>query len=245
MKRVLITGASRGIGSAIALEAARRAYDEVIVHYHENHTAADEVCNDIRKMGKAAIPFAANFANADGVDSLIELVRTYKEIHGIVHAAALNVFKPLSALRPNQWDLCLQISTGSFVQIMNAIIPMMPSGSAVVAVSSLGSRMAIPFYGPMGPLKAALEASVRQYAFECAPFGIRVNGIAPGFVRTSSIEKFPNATELIQLASLQTPLENRIAEPDEIAPVAGFLLGDESRWITGQILVVDGGFSLS
>ena len=244
MKRILISGASRGIGRAIAIECASRDFDEVIVHYHEHKTDAEAVCKKIESLGKKAYMISANFAHPDGIDFLTDSIKQYGELHAFVHAAALNVFKPLSTVRPNQWEMCLQISTGSFIQIANAVYPLMKKGASIVALSSLGSSRAIPNYGPMGPLKAALEGAIRQLAFEFAAAGIRVNAVAPGFVRTSSIQKFPNAEALIALASEHTPLEQRIAEPEEIAPIAAFLLSNDARWITGQILTADGGFSL-
>jgi NAD(P)-dependent dehydrogenase (short-subunit alcohol dehydrogenase family) len=112
-----------------------------------------------------------------------------------------------------------------------------------VAVSSLGSRRAVPAYGALGPTKAALEAIVRQCAFELAPRGVRVNAVNGGLIETGSIEKFPDAQKMKERSVQRTPA-GRLGTPEEIAEIVLFLAGISSRWINGQTLVADGGFSI-
>ena len=245
MKTLLVTGGSRGIGAAIAVEAARTGYDRVVVHYHEHGDDAKRVCDTLHALGKEATAIHANFVNPDEIDAMMDEVEKLGAIDGLVHAAAINVFKPLHNVRINQWDLCMSASTRSFLQIGSRAKPLMSSGGSIVAISSLGSTRALPHYGPMGPLKAALDAIVRQLAFEFGPDGIRVNAISPGLVQTTSIQRFPNPETIIQRVKERTPLGGRIATVDDIAPVAAFLLSPQAGWITGQTIVIDGGFSLT
>jgi enoyl-[acyl-carrier protein] reductase III len=113
----------------------------------------------------------------------------------------------------------------------------------VVAVSSLGSGRVVPNYGAMGPTKAALESIVRYLAVELAPRGIRVNGVSSGLVETSGIKKMPGISRLMAEASARTPA-NRIGTPEDIADVIMFLVGPSARWICGQTILADGGYSL-
>src|ERR1017187_7128511 len=153
MKTIFVTGGSRGIGAAIALEAARNGFDQVIVHYNEHGDDAERVCALIREMGKSAATFHANFVYPDEIDNLMDSVASFGKLDALVHAAAINVFKPLHTVRVNQWDLCMSASTRSFLQIAGRAKPLMLAGSSLLAISSLGSERALPYYGPMGPLK--------------------------------------------------------------------------------------------
>ena len=146
-------------------------------------------------------------------------------------------------LRPNQWDLIMNISARSFLLCAQRCIPLMREGS-IVALSSLGSVRVIPNYGAMGAAKAALESMVRYLAVELAPRGIRVNAISGGLVETDSIKHFPDSEKLIREVINRTP-GGRIGQPDDIADVAMFLISSKARWISGQTLIVDGGLSLN
>ena len=245
MKTALVTGASRGIGRAVAVELATRGYEHIMLHYHQQRAAAETVSEEIQELGVKATLLQANLGDPDAIDTLTETVLgATTELHALVHAAAINTFKPLHKVRPSQWDLCMNVSTRSFVQLVELLMPALKLGSSVVALSSMGSERALEHYGPMGPAKAALEAAVRQLAFELGPQGIRVNTISAGLVRTTSLDHFPQRDAMIAYAERVTPLR-RIAEPHDIALAVHFLLSDDARWITGQSIVADGGYSIA
>ena len=119
---------------------------------------------------------------------------------------------------------------------------MFATPAAVVAVSSLGSRFVTPGYASIGASKGGLEVLVRYLAAELAPRGVNVNAVCGGPVDTDSLRSFPTFVELEQM-SRQRP-SGRMGQPEDLAPVIAFLLGPDARWIRGQVIVVDGGFSL-
>ena len=119
----------------------------------------------------------------------------------------------------------------------------MTKGGSIVAVSSLGSQRVVPNYGAMGPAKAALECSVRYLAVELASREIRVNAVSAGLVRTDSLARMPGISRITQDVESRTPA-GRLAETRDVADVILFLVGPSSKWICGQTIVVDGGFSL-
>jgi enoyl-[acyl-carrier protein] reductase III len=119
----------------------------------------------------------------------------------------------------------------------------MPQGSAIVAISSLGSFRVLDNYVLVGTSKAALESIVRYLGVELAPRGIRVNAVSGGVVDTDALEHFPNRDEMLRAANERTPA-GRMVEPRDIADAVMFLSGPQSAMICGQTLIVDGGFSL-
>jgi enoyl-[acyl-carrier protein] reductase III len=119
----------------------------------------------------------------------------------------------------------------------------MPSGSSIVAVSSLGSVRVLENYSLVGTSKAALEALVRYLAVELAPRGIRVNAVSAGVVETGALEHFPNREEMLRHSIERTPA-GRMVEPEDVAGAVAYLASPEAEMVRGQTLIVDGGFSL-
>jgi enoyl-[acyl-carrier protein] reductase III len=241
----LITGGSRGIGRAVATLMARDGGHTIIINYLQNEAAAEETRRFVEAQGSRCFLYPANLSSADEIDRLFDLLSGQTEhLDGFVHCAALNAFKPLSTVKPNQWDLTMNVDARGFLLCAQRAVSMMKEGGRIVAVSSLGARRVIPNYGAQGPAKAALEAIIRSLAVEFAPKGIGVNCVAAGLVETASIHKFPNADHLIQSVVEHTPC-GRIGTPEDIAKVVGFLLNTDSAWVCGQTLIADGGMSLS
>jgi len=239
----LVTGGSRGIGRAICRRLARSGIGTIIVNYLENEAAAAVTRQEVEAMGAVAHLLPANLAHPSEIDGLFDRIgQITEQLDIFVHSAALGAFKPLSLLKANQWDLSMAVNARSFLLCVQKCVPMMPQG-AVVAVSSLGSRRAVPNYGAIGASKAALEAMIRQLAMELAPRGIRLNGVAGGLIETESIAKFPDYHQMVRSVIAATPA-GRIGQPDDIADVVAFLISPEARWIHGQVLVADGGYSL-
>ncbi|MFQ5869696.1 MAG: SDR family oxidoreductase, partial [Candidatus Zixiibacteriota bacterium] len=121
---------------------------------------------------------------------------------------------------------------------------MMPSGSKIVAITSLGSQRYIKGYASMAVSKAALETLTRYLAVDLAPRGINANTVCGGFIDTEALRGLPDFESLKQQVITRTPGE-RLGRPEDIADVVAFLCSEESRWITGQTIIVDGGFSLT
>jgi enoyl-[acyl-carrier protein] reductase III len=237
----LVTGGSRGIGRAIAVRLAATSAETVIVNYLRNQVEAEKTAKVIAEHGARCILARANLALPNAIDSLFETVRTATDhLDVFVHGAALAAFKPMMALKPNQWDLTMNINARAFLRCVQQAVSFMKSGK-IIAVSSLGSQRVVPHYGVMGPAKAALEAIVRYLAAELAPAGILVNGVSGGFVQTDALKWFPENP--IAEARRRTPAK-RLGTPEDLAEVVAFLVSPAANWICGQTIVADGGLSL-
>ena len=166
------------------------------------------------------------------------------QVDGLVHCAALGSFKEVMEVRPAQWDLTMNVGARSFLLCVQQLAPAMSAGGRLVALSSLGSQRVVPTYGALGIAKAALEALVRSLAVELAPRGIRVNAVAAGPVAGTSITQHPHAVELLERSTARTPA-GRLVTAQEVADLVLLLLSPMAQGLCGQVLVADGGLSLT
>ena len=235
----VVTGGTRGIGRAVAGRLAALGAERLYLGYVQDDGAAEACARD---LGERVRLIRENLADPDGVDAFA--ARIGEDVDVLVHAAALGAFKPLLDLRPNQWDLTMNVCARSFPLLLQRLRPrLLPRRARVVAISSLGSSRVVPSYGVLGVSKAALESAVRYAAHELAPHGVRVNAVAAGLVESPVLEILREKGVDVEAARRMTPM-GRLAEADEVARVVEFLAGDLSSWVCGQILVVDGGLSL-
>jgi enoyl-[acyl-carrier protein] reductase III len=239
----LVTGGSRGIGRAICLRLAEMCAQTVVINYLQNDQEAEKTSRLVEEHNSRAILAKANLLYPEEIDKLFDIVKAETDqLDVFVHCAALGTFKPIIQIKPNQWDLTMNINARGFLLCVQNSVPLMRNGE-IVAISSLGSSRAVPDYGAMGPTKAALESLIRYLAAELAPAGIRVNGVSGGFIETDSTKKFPDAARLLREVSGRTPARG-LGQPEDIADVVMFLISPAARWIHGQIIVADGGLSL-
>lgn len=241
---VLVTGGGRGIGRAIALRLAE-AGAAVIVNYLRNGDAARQTCADIAARGGVAEAIAADVGAPKDVRALFEAIRArWARLDAVVHNAAIGRFQPVLAVRPLDWDLAFRTNAHALLLLAREALGLLPEpGGRIVALSSLGSGRYVPFYGAIGPSKAALESVMRGLAVELAPRGIRVNAVSAGMIESETLRQFPES-DALRAAIVQRTPANRLGTPEEIADIVLFLCSAGSRWITGQTLVADGGFSL-
>ena len=234
---ILITGGSRGIGRAIALRLAAPG-NRILVNYLQNEEAAEATAAQIRAQGAEALVVQANVRSEADLKRLAEALDS---VDVLVHNAAVGALKPYEKLRTSHWDLTLESSLRPF-WLLSKLAPL-AEGARVIGLSSMGSQRFIPGYAAMGAAKAGIEALTRQLAVELAPRNIRVNTVCGGLIRTDAIQYFPEGEEMLELADRLTPL-GRVGEPEDLAGAVAMLLGEDARWITGQVIVVDGGLSL-
>lgn len=242
----LVTGSSRGIGKAVALELARQGAN-IVVNYVRNEEAAQAAVRELSAVGVKALPFQANVGDPKAAEELIKFTaEKLGSIDILVHNAALGAFKPVHQLKLNQWQLSMDTNAQALLVLAQKALPYMEAKKRgiIIALSSLGSRKFIPNYGAIGISKAALENLVRYLAVEFAPKGIRVNCVSGGPVDTDALKFFPDYQALKQLVTEKTPA-GRIAQPEDLAKVVAFLASPESAWIYGQTIIADGGLSLS
>jgi len=243
-KVVLITGASRGIGRAIA-ELFSREGAHIVLNYLRNEEAAKETEKALTAQGSQVLRVRANVGNPKEAQELVETAgKKFGKIHILVHNAALGAFKPISSLRVNQWDLSLDVNAKALLVLAQAALPWMEKeGGSIIALSSLGSKRYIPNYGAIGISKAALETLVRYLAVELAPKKIRVNAVSGGLVDTDAMQSFPGQEAFKKEVVRRTPA-GRIGRPEDLAKIVLLLASEEAGWVYGQAVVADGGLSL-
>jgi enoyl-[acyl-carrier protein] reductase III len=161
----------------------------------------------------------------------------------VVHNAATGVIRRALETEDKHWDWTLTANARAFLSLARAVVPGMPKGGSLVAVSSLGSTRVLENYVLVGTSKAALESLVRYLAVELAPRGIRVNAVSAGVVETGALEHFPNKEKMVREGVERTPV-GRLVEPEEVAGAVAYLASPDAEMVRGHTLVVDGGFSL-
>ena len=237
----LVTGGSRGIGRAVVEELARDGWDVVIVHLR-NADAATGTVNAVHALGRRCVAMQANVGKPDECADVVRRVSAEcGTLAGLVHAAGLGALSPTLATRPARWQIAWDSHVGGLLALASAAQPIFADGAGIVAFSSLGAWRVMPGYASIAAAKGALESAVRYLAAELAP-RVTVNAIRGGPVDTDSLRSFA-FFDAIDAESRRRP-PGRLGRPEDIAPVAAWLLGPGARWITGQVITADGGFDL-
>lgn len=243
-KVALVTGASRGIGRAIAQKLASAGCD-VVVNYYNSHAEAEALCAEIRAMGRRALAVKASVGMPESVDELFDELRTrFDRLDIVVSNAATGVLRPALEMSLKHWRWCVETNAFALNLLAQRAVPLMPSGGRIIAMSSLGAQRAMPGYGFIGASKAALESLVRTLAQELGPRGIRVNAVSAGVVDTDALQFFPNREELLASFAHRTPA-GPVLTAQDVAGAVYLLCLPEAGMVNGHTLFVDGGFSIS
>jgi enoyl-[acyl-carrier protein] reductase III len=241
-KVALVTGSSRGIGRAIALELGRRGAD-VIINHRRNSTRAqaEAVAHELHTLGRRTLVVKADVADPQDVAQMFSLIQSeFGALHIVVNNAASAVFRPLLQLEEKHWEHVWDVNVKAINVCIKQAVPLMPRG-AIVNITSLGSIRYLPNYGALGAAKAAIESLTRSYAVELAP-AIRVNAVCGGLVDETGFSEMMPHDEKERIARL-TPA-GRMVKPEDIAKVVAFLCSDDAEMIRGQSIIVDGGLGL-
>lgn len=241
-KVIIITDSSRGIGRASAEQVAR-AGAKVIVSSRKPEPC-EEVVERIRRAGGEATVIPCHVGEKAQVEALVEqTLAAYGRIDGVVCNAATNpTMGPLSTLTDDIFAKIMQVNVQSTLWLSNLCAPHMAKqgGGSIVLLSSITAILGNAFIGAYGMSKAAEGQMARNLAVELGPQNIRVNSIAPGLVKTDFAKAIWDNPDLMKKQLGNTPL-GRIGQPDDIAGVVHFLLSSAANYITGQMIVADGG----
>jgi enoyl-[acyl-carrier protein] reductase III len=217
-----------------------------VVNYFLNHEAAEKTAAEVRAHGVRAHLVQADMKDPGQIRKLFDEVKVhFGGLDILVSNAASGVFRPANDLTAKHWDWMMNTHPRAFLLCAQAAAPLMRGRRGrIVSVSSIGSQRAIPFYAGMGASKGALETMTRYLAVEYAPLGIAVNCVSGGAVSTDSWQQLAEVESVIETIRRKTPA-GRIVGPEDIAAAVLFLCSPEAEMIRGQVLVVDGGYSLT
>jgi len=233
----LVTGASRGIGRAIALQLAN-AGAAVIVHYHKNRAAAESVAGE---LGGPVRLVQGDLRSPREIDALVKTLADAR-LDILVNNAALWGGTPLGSTSIETLEAMLDANVKGVFWLTQAVLPLLREGSRIVNISSLAGRIGRAGGRSLyGATKAAVDAFTRNWALELAPRKIRVNAVAPGYIDTDMTAGYFSDPTVLQHAVDRQPF-GRLGHADEVADVVLFLCSPASNWITGESLNVSGGF---
>ncbi|UYZ33826.1 SDR family oxidoreductase [Clostridium beijerinckii] len=239
-KVAIITGASRGIGSAIARQLSELGA-KVVVNYSNNAVKAEEVVEEITKSGEQAVAIKADVSNIKDVERLFsETITKFGKVDILVNNAGVILYKLLSDVTEEEFDKLFNINVkGTYFACQQAMKHMEDNGRIINFSTSVVGSM-FPTYSVYAATKGAVEQITRQLAKEFGPKKNTINAVAPGPINTElfNVGKTDEQIEAIR----QMNSFGRIGEPDDVANAIEFLVSDKAQWITGQTLRINGGY---
>jgi glucose 1-dehydrogenase len=244
-KTALVTGAGRGIGAAVAVELARRGAD-VVVNYRRSEAEARGVAAEIEKLGRRALAIQGDVAQKSDIDAMFDRVEsTWGKIDILVNNAGIEQRWPNAECREENYDAIMATNVrGAFFCAQRALVGMKEKGwGRVINISSIHEIKPTGFCSVYGASKGAIMMLMRELALEYSRFGVTVNNVAPGAIRTDINRKVLSDPAYEAKVMAKIPV-GAIGEPSDVAHAVAFLASDEARYITGASLFVDGGLSL-
>jgi 3-oxoacyl-[acyl-carrier protein] reductase len=241
-KVAIVTGASKGIGAAIAQHLAAEGA-AVVVNYSSSKEGADRVVAEIARKGGKAVAVQANVARQAEIQRLFaETRKAYGKLDILVNNAGIYEFAPIEEVTAEHFHKQFDLNVlGLLLATQEAVKAFGPEGGSIINISSVVATAAAPSVSVYSATKAAVDAVTRSLAKELGPRKIRVNSINPGMVETEGVRAAGLAeSEMRTHLEAQTPL-GRIGQPEDIAPAAVFLASADSGWITGETLYLSGG----
>ena len=239
-KVALVTGSSRGIGRAIALELAKRGFS-VVINNDEKPQEKIEVMNEIKKIGQRALYIQADVSDPDQVEEMIKkILNEFGRIDILVNNAGVVMDKKLENMSVGQWNRVLSVNlTGTFNCTKSVIKYMKEQGGGkIINIASVVGEIGNFGQANYAASKGGVIAFTKTVAKEYAKDGILVNAVAPGFINTKMVQNIPE--KVMQKILDQIPL-GRLGGPEEVAKLVCFLASDDANYITGQVININGG----
>ncbi len=241
-----MTGSSRGIGRGVALNLAGEGA-RVVVNYVNRKDKAEEVVEEIKSLGGESIACQADVSNKEQVDAMMaEAVKTFGRIDVLVNNAGIVVFKEFFDFTEEDWDYTTNTNVkGVFLCSQAAARQMMKTGGGnIVGVASIsGEKVTATTQTAYCASKGGYHMLIKCMAVALAPHKIRVNAVLPGGIPTDQNIEFLQVPEILEFFVNHTPL-GRVGTPDDVAGAVKYFASDEASWVTGALLVMDGGYIL-
>jgi NAD(P)-dependent dehydrogenase (short-subunit alcohol dehydrogenase family) len=246
-KVAIVTGASRGIGAAIAANMAEEGAKVVLVS--RKIDGLQGVADEIRGNGGEAMPIACHVGHSDQRQAMLdEALKAYGKIDILVNNAATNPhFGPMLTIDERAWDKTFEVNVKGYfgmIQLVAGHLQQRKAKGSIVNIASVVGQMAAPMQGVYAMTKAAVISMTRTLAMELGGAGIRVNAIAPGLIETKFAQMLVDNVS-IRKTIVDRTAAGRIGQPRDIAGGAVFLASDESDYLTGDVMVIDGGWTLA
>lgn len=240
-KVAVVTGASKGIGAAIA-KALGAEGASVVVNYASSKAGADAVVNDIVKAGGKAVAVQGDVSKAADAQSIVDAaIKQYGKLDVLVNNSGVYEFAPIEAITEEHYDRQFNVNVRGLLLTTQAAVKHLGEGASIINVGSLVSRIVPPNTVVYTATKGAVDAITGVLSKELGPRKIRVNALNPGMVETEGTHAAGAiGGEFEQYALASTPL-GRIGQPNDIASIAVFLASDDSYWLSGERLYAGGG----
>ena len=239
-KVAVVTGASKGIGAAIAKSLAAEGAS-VVVNYSSSKAGADKVVNEIVKAGGKAIAVHADLSNAEEANTLAAATRKeYGKVDILVNNAGVYDFRPLESIDSAHIQRIFDINVFGLLHTTREVVKLMPDGGSVINISSVVAKTPPAGSAVYSATKGAVDVISRVLAQELGARKIRVNSLSPGFTITEGVQASGIEDAFTESTIPRTPL-GRVGQPEDIAKVALFLASDDSGWITGETVLAGGG----
>ena len=239
---ILVTGGTKGIGRGIAERFAAPDVT-VLLNYVSDDDAAAAAADAVAAKGGTAVLLKRDITTSDGAEALLsDVAQRTDRLDQLVHAAVYPYATSLLAADPAELDRAVALNGTSLVHLVRAAMPLFRPGSTVFFLSSRGSKVAVPNYGPIGGPKAMAEAFVRYLAVELAGVGVRAHVVSASLVLTEAVRRlFGDATDArAEAAAAANPMKRNVTAQD-VAEVVHFLASPAAEMLTGRELFVDGG----
>ena len=242
-KVALITGSSRGIGYAIALEFAKRNID-VVINNHEHTLEGEKAADEIKKMGRRALYIQADVSDYQQVEKMVEkIIKEFGKIDILVNNAGITRDKLLENMDADTWNNVLSVNLTGIFNCTKAVIKHMKSQGhgKIINISSVVGITGNIGQANYSASKGGVISFTKTIAKEYARYNININAVAPGFIKTSLLQSIP---EKVMEKILKKIMLGRLGNPEEVAKLVYFLSSDDSTYITGEVININGGLNM-